>query len=304
MPEYKKIQLSTPSIDELSETVKILREWQHDDQEVIQLHPGDLGWFERFGPEETINAIRRWNRDDQIVAIGLMDGPNLLRLAINPDAQNDEQLAQQMAQDIAQPESGIFPTGPADIETRSGNLLRDKLESKGWTSSVPWTSLKHSFEPEKPVDIKLLEEKGLHIEVTTPEKAHVRTNVQRAAFKNSTFEEKNWHAMATGLAYSDEKAGARCLVLYDKDDKAVAAATVWSAGKGKPGLIEPLGVGEDHRSKGYGTAITLAAAAELEKMGSSSATVCTESSNIAAVKTYEKAGFKQLPEVKDLHRSK
>jgi ribosomal protein S18 acetylase RimI-like enzyme len=83
----------------------------------------------------------------------------------------------------------------------------------------------------------------------------------------------------------------------------VAAATVWSAGPGRPGLLEPVGVHRDHRGHGYGTAITVAAAAALRDMGSSSAIVCTRSANLGAVATYRSAGFRQFPDVPDLHRS-
>ena len=96
---------------------------------------------------------------------------------------------------------------------------------------------------------------------------------------------------------------ARCVVGYDAHGAAVAAATVWSAGPGRPGLLEPVGVHRDHRGRGYGTAISLAAATALRAMGSSSATVCTASSNVRAVATCRSAGFTQLPAVPDLHRS-
>ena len=64
-----------------------------------------------------------------------------------------------------------------------------------------------------------------------------------------------------------------------------------------------MGVHREHRGHGYGTAITVAAAAALRKLGSSSAIVCTPSANVGAVATYRSAGFQQLPEVRDLRRS-
>ncbi|NUT99230.1 MAG: GNAT family N-acetyltransferase, partial [Saccharothrix sp.] len=76
-----------------------------------------------------------------------------------------------------------------------------------------------------------------------------------------------------------------------------------SAGPGRPGLLEPMGVHRDHRGHGYGKAITVAAAAALRDMGSSSALVCTPSSNVGAVATYRSAGFEALPEVRDQIRS-
>lgn len=95
---------------------------------------------------------------------------------------------------------------------------------------------------------------------------------------------------------------ARCLVGYDAQNAAVAAVTVWSAGPGRPGLIEPLGAHRDHRGHGHGRAITLAAAAGLQEMGSSSAVVCTPSANVAGVAAYVSAGFEKLLQVRDLRR--
>jgi len=87
--------------------------------------------------------------------------------------------------------------------------------------------------------------------------------------------------MAAGLPHAD----ARCLVAYDDQGNAVAVAavTVWWAGPGKPGLLEPMGVHREHRGHGYGKAITVAAAAALQELDSSSAIVCTPSANVGAV---------------------
>ena len=154
-----------------------------------------------------------------------------------------------------------------------------------------WTPLRRDLA--EPVS-----ERGVRIEVIGPEQAHVRAAVQRASFDKSTFTDERWRAMAAGLPYAD----ARCLVAYDDVGNAVAAVTVWSAGPGKPGLLEPMGVHREHRGRGYGKAITIAAAAALRDMGSSSAVVCTESSNVGAVATYESAGFHQLPQRRDRYR--
>jgi ribosomal protein S18 acetylase RimI-like enzyme len=63
-----------------------------------------------------------------------------------------------------------------------------------------------------------------------------------------------------------------------------------------------MGVHRDHRGHGHGKAITLAAAAALRELGSTSALVCTPSSNAGAVATYKSAGFQPRPEVRDRRR--
>ena len=284
------IVLGKPGVDGLGEAVGVLREWQYDGAP-MQLHPGGLGWCWRFGAEATAEAVRTWSRDGQILAVGLLDRPELLRLTIAPDAQRDEELAQQLVVDVTEPGRGVLPAGKVFVEAPMGVLVQDLLLEDGWNTDEPWTPLRRNLtEP--------VQDPGVRIEVIGPERAHVRTAVQRASFDRSTFTDERWHAMATGLPYAD----ARCLVAYDNQGNAVATVTVWSAGAGKPGLLEPMGVHREHRGQGYGKAITVAAAAALQELGSSSAIVCTESSNVGAVATYESAGFHQLPERRDQYR--
>ncbi|MEU6881466.1 GNAT family N-acetyltransferase [Streptomyces sp. NPDC046712] len=284
------IALGKPGVDGLTEVVGVLREWQYDGAP-MQLHPGDLGWFWRSGAEATAAAVRTWSRDGQILAVGLLDGPGLLRLTLAPDARRDEELAQQLVEDVTEPERGVLPQGKVNIEAPTGALVHDLLSEDGWRADEPWTPLRRDLtEP--------VQDPGVRIEVVGPEQAHVFAAVHRSAFDGSSFTDERWHAMAAGLPYAD----ARCLVAYDGRGDAVAAVTVWSAGPGRPGLLEPMGVHPEHRRRGHGEAITVAAAAALKELGSSSANVCTPSSNVGAVATYKSAGYEPRPEVRDLYR--
>ena len=284
------IALGTPGADGLGASAGALREWQHEGA-VMQLHPGDLGWFRRFGAQATAAAVRTWSRDGRILAVGLLDSPDLVRLAIAPDASRDEELARQVAEDLAEPARGVLPEGKAYAEAPVGTRVRELLRAGGWGPDASWTPLHRDLtEP--------VADPGARIEVAGPERVAARVAVQRAAFDTSTFTAERWHAMAAGPAYAD----ARCLLAYDARGSAVAAVTVWSAGPGKPGLLEPMGVAREHRGRGHGRAITLAAAAALRELGSSSAVVCTPSSNTAGVATYVSAGFRPRPEVPDCRR--
>ncbi|QNE22280.1 GNAT family N-acetyltransferase [Kribbella qitaiheensis] len=285
------IWLGTPSVDGLGGVARVLGEWQVE-AGAVQLHPGDLGWFRRFGGERTAAATRVWERDGETVAIGLLDEPDLLRLAFAPAVFEDEELAAQVAADIVDPSRGVLIEGKVYVEAPVGARVKDLLSKEGWGIDDPWTPLKRELtEP--------VEDSGLAIEVIAAETAHIRTAVQRAAFDGSTFIEERWHAMAEGEPY----ANARCLVGRDGQGEPVAAVTVWSAGPGKPGVLEPMGVHRDFRGNGYGQAITLAAAAMLRELGSSSALVLTPSFNVGAVATYRSAGFEPLPETHDQVRS-
>ena len=277
-------------VDDLTDVLDALREWQYDGAP-MQLHPGDLGWFWRFGVDATAAAVRTWRRDGRILAVGLLDSPRVLRLTIAPSSLQDEDLAHELLADITSPSRGVLLAGEANVDARTGALLQTLLADAGWGTDEPWTPLHLPLAAAVP-------DPGLRIGVIGPENAHVRSAVQRASFDSSTFTDDRWHAMAAGPAYAD----ARCLVAHDEADTPVAAVTVWSAGPGKPGLLEPLGVHGDHRGQGHGKAITLAAAAALRELGSSTAVVCTPTAHVAGVATYISAGFHPLPEIRDRRR--
>ncbi|MCG8921640.1 GNAT family N-acetyltransferase [Lentzea sp. CC55] len=273
----------------LDDAVRALREWQRDDLP-FQLHPGDLGWYWRFGEEAIGAAVRVWRRDGRVLAVGLLDGADLLRCTIAPDARQDEDLARRLADDVCDPDRGALPAGEVYVESPAGTRFEELLSERGWQPGEPWTPLRLDLSSPVPGP-------GVRVEVVEPAQAHLHAAVIRASFEKSTFTEERWHAMASGPPFAD----ARCLVAFDGQD-AAAAITVWSAGPGKPGVVEPMGVHHDHRGRGLGRAITLAGAAALRDLGSSSAVVCTPSSNTAAVATYRAAGFTALPEVHDQRR--
>jgi len=284
------IGMGGPGVDGLGDVVRVLGEWQYDGGPV-QLHPGDLGWFWRFGGEVTAAATRTWSWNGEILAVGMLDDPELLRLAIAPEHQRDEELARQLVEDVSAPERGVLIEGKVYVEAPMGALVQDLLVKDGWEFDAPWIPLRRDLtEP--------VEDPGIQIDVVGPEQAHERTAVQRASFDGSTFTDERWHAMAAGAAYDD----ARCLIGRNQSGEAVAAVTVWSAGEGRLGLIEPMGVHRAHRGHGYGTAITVAAARALQELGSSSALVCTPAFNEGAVATYKAAGFEQLPDKRDVYR--
>ncbi|EHY91232.1 acetyltransferase [Saccharomonospora azurea NA-128] len=286
------ITLSIPAVGGLPAAVDALRHWQDDDAP-WQLHPGDVGWYWRFGADATAAALRTWRRGARILAVGLQDGPALLRLALAPDALRDEELAHRLVDDLGDPRRGVLPDGPVSLEAPANSLVRDLLPERGWSADESWTSLRHDLTQPVP-------DPGVRVEVVGREHADVRAAVQRAAFSGSTFTAERWHAMASGVPYSD----ARCLLAFDgdKEDDAVAVVTVWSAGPGRPGLVEPMGVHQDHRGRGHGRAITVAAVAALVKLGASSAIVATPTANVGALATYTSAGFRPRPDIRDLRR--
>ncbi|MFJ1751475.1 GNAT family N-acetyltransferase [Kitasatospora sp. NPDC088134] len=282
--------VNEPGTADLPAVVAALRSWQ-DDRTPLQFHPGDLGWAWAVGPERLAATLRTWTLDGRIVALGYLDSPDLLRLTTAPELRQDEALARQLRADLDDPARGVLPAGRAGVEVPNGALLREVLAGAGWRPDEAWTPLRHDLAGPLRVD-------GLRVEVSGPGTAAVRTAVHRSAFASARFTEELWHVLAAGPLYAD----ARCLLGYDARGAAVAAATVWSAGPGRPGLLEPLGVHADHRGRGHGRAIGVAAAAALRDLGASAALVCTPSANTGAVATYRAAGFVAGPERLDLVR--
>ncbi|MFN8158959.1 MAG: GNAT family N-acetyltransferase [Candidatus Nanopelagicales bacterium] len=284
------VSLRTPLSADLPDLLEALGRWQRD-AAPVQLHPGDVGWFQRLGEAALLEALRGWWLEGRLVAVALLDGAEVARLAQAPALWGDRALADRVGADLADPDRGVLGEGRVSVEAPAGSAVRDALAALGWEPGEPWTPLRRDLaEP--------VEDSGLHIEVVGPSRVEARVAVQRAAFDSSTFSAERWEAMAEGPAYTD----ARCLLGHDADGTPVAAATVWSAGLGHPGLLEPVGVHRDHRGRGHGAAISRAAAATLRELGSSSAVVCTRSSNAAAVATYRAAGFTEGPAVPDLTR--
>jgi GNAT superfamily N-acetyltransferase len=290
--------MAAPDVAGLDEAAAALREWQSD-RAPMQLHPGDLGFHWRDGPQSTAAAVRVWSRAQRIVAVGLLDAPQLLRMAVAPELQEDEELIGRIVLDVDSPGRGVLDAGSAVVEARCGHRLTQALADRGWEPDEPWTPLHRDLtDPVPPA--------GLRIETIGPEGADVWVGVHWSAFRGTPMTDDDrrtargrWLEMAASAPYSE----ARCLTGFDEDDNAVAVAGVWSAGRGRPGLVEPIGVHKEHRGRGHGRSITIAAAGALREMGSSSAIVCTPSSNSSAVATYVSAGFDRFPDVRDLRRS-
>src|SRR5690242_19388877 len=135
-----QVHLTTPTPDQLDDVVADVSVWQQEGLPV-QLHPGDLGWAWRFGSVPLARALRVWTVDDTRLAVGFLDGAALVRLAIAPAADGDEQLATAIVEDLVNPARGVLGEGPISVEARFGQALRSRLQATGWTAGDAWTPL-------------------------------------------------------------------------------------------------------------------------------------------------------------------
>ncbi len=263
----------------------------------VQLHPGDLGWQWRFGADVLADGLRVWRHDEEIVAIGFVDldvpvgEMGVIRMALAPSVDQNDEVARALVRDLEDSSVGVLPAGSAAVEARFGLAFRSLLDARGWLPDEPWTPMRRDL-------TDAVEDSALRVETVGPSRVEERVAVQAAAFVGSTFTVDRWHTMAGGIPCTQ----ARCLLGRDQEGVAVAAVTVWSAGPGRPGLLEPMGVHRDHRGRRHGTAITIAAAAALREMGATSATVATPTSNERAIATYVSAGFDVGVGVPDFRR--
>lgn len=283
--------MSTPDVVGLGDVLAALRDWQRDDAP-IQLHPGDLGWYWRFGAEVVAAALRTWSRNGVLLAVGFLDGPGVLRMTIAPEVWRDDAFARALLADVSDPHRGVLPSGPASVEVPDGTRLQGVMTERGFGHGDAWTPLRLDLgAPVPQTDVRTEV-------VTSAEQVRECTAVHRAAWGSAGFTDEHWHRMAAGPTFAE----ARCLLARDRTGSAVATVTAWGAGPGRPALVEPLGVHPDFRRRGHGAAICRAAAAALRDLGSSSMLVCTPSTLRSAVATYEAAGFRQLPDRLDLVR--
>jgi GNAT superfamily N-acetyltransferase len=285
------VGLSTPSVEELRGVVAALAQWQ-DDGVPIQLHPGDIGWFARAGAAATASGLRTWRRHGELVAVGLLDGAGLVRWTVAPPLRRDPVLADRVVADLAAPHLGVLPRGAAAVEAPPGTLLADRLLEAGWTVGEAWTPLRRDLTD--PVEVPGVRVHLVPADGAPRERAWVSEYmaVHRSAFDSPRLTDAAFAVMTHGPAYRE----ARSLLAVGVEGDPVAEVTVWSAGPRRPGLLEPMGVHAEHRGRGYGRAICLAAAAALRDLGASSALVCTPSANVGAVATYRAAGYEALPE--------
>ncbi len=265
--------VTIPAAHRLHLVLDSLAGWQRDDAP-IQLHPGDVGWAWVAGADAVLQSLRAWWEHDRPVAIGLQDGP-ALRLTVAPDRWRDEALADRIVADLPAVEA---------VEAPDGTRVRELLHDRGWTTGESWTPLQlHLTDP--------VPSTALDVQVVSAPDLDDFLAVHQAAWDSSRFDRTRWQQMAGGPLFDR----ARCL-LGRSDGVPVAGITVWSAGTGRPGLIEPLGVHPDHRRLGHGREITLAGASQLRELGASSVLVCTQTALTSAVATYVSAGFALLPQ--------
>ena len=247
-----------------------------------QMHSGDVGWYLRYDDAVVDAGLHVWRTaDGELVAVGLQHGAQVLLTAVHPARLRDMELGEVMAQDALKALSG----DDLYIDAPYPAAVRVVLAARGWDLDPdPWPAL---YRPVTESD--LAENDAAVRSVLSDAEVEQRVEVQQRMFERSESTVAGWHRMRQTAAYSADLDLMLC-----EGGHAVAAATAWSAGVDKCGLLEPVGVHVDHRGKGYGSHVVRAACAALARAGASGVAVFTSASNEPAVALYKSCGFRTV----------
>jgi GNAT superfamily N-acetyltransferase len=270
--------------------VDCLHSWIPEGCYAAVLHAGDVGWQLRLDDDVVESSLTVIRDGVDIVAVAIADGPSLLRPAIRPDRVHDLAIAELLADNV----EAAPRTEEAWCEAPSGSALRSVLSARGWRLDPdPWAVL---YKPLAAVDGEYAD--PLTGPLRNDNDIADRVEVQRSAFTGSTFTVPRWHQMASGPGYDPSLD----LLRRDITGVPVAAATGWSAGTGRSGILEPVGVHADFGGRGHGKAVSMAVIGALARAGASGVTVHTPVSNSAAVRTYEGCGLRQVETTQAMYR--
>ena len=265
-----------------NETVAVLRQWERPGDCAWQLHAGDVGWHLRRDDDEVDGSLLQVREDGMLLAVGLLDGPGLVRLALDPDRLQDAGLAAVLA-DAVEDRLGRPGSAEGYVEGPAAARWRAELAGRGWDLDPdPWL---HLWRPLGAGDASR-QVPGV-APLSGPADVADRVAVQRAAFAGSTFTESRWAQMAGSTAYEPRLD----LLARDGAGAPVAALTAWTAGQGRCAVVEPMGTAAGHTRQGHGRRLLEGAAAALARAGASGVAVRTPADNTAAVAAYRSAGF-------------
>lgn len=283
---------SAVTVDRVGEVIEALSGWQPRFGCSSGLHPGDVGWRLREPAAQFARLLSVW-RDpaSTIVAVALLDEPRRLRVAVAPDREADHVLASTLAAALGE----LLPPGEAFVDLPSGPpLVAVRLVADGYEAEPDLEPLLYralgSGDAGLPPDVRPVRDDA---------EASARVDVQHSAFAGSTFTMEKWRRMASYPGYHRSLD----LVAWTPQGVAAAAATAWSAGPGRCGLLEPVGTHPDHRRAGFGHRVIAGACSALAQLGASGVAVHTPASNTAAVAAYRACGFRTLAWTAALRRS-
>ena len=244
-----------------------------------QLHVGDVGWMLRLPDDVVDPGLHVW-RDGRgtIVAVGLLPAPQVLALGIDPQLHFEVPLGERLAADAAD----LLTGDEMYVDAPFGAAVRSVLAGSGWDlDDDPWPAF---YRPLTAADAGWSDPDATPVH--TDDDLAGRVAVQQVMFASSQSDATSWQRMRASVTYDPDLD-----ILVRSQGVPVAAATAWSAGPDRCGLLEPVGTHRDHRGAGHGRRALMAACAALAGAGASGIAVFTPGSNAPAVALYRSGGF-------------
>jgi len=280
-----------------AELVAALSTWQPFGGHVTGLHPGDIGWHLRLPDEQIDGTLHGWWRGDRLVAVALIEGV-IARPQIAPGCGTDREVCEAVATVVAG-----MPGDEVWTDAEPGSLLRTLLVARGWELDRDvWVALHLPFTAGWDELAPAVLREAAAVEGVAPTATdadvHDRVAVQQVAFRQSTFAVEAWHRMAAGPGFDPSLD----LLARDDDGVPVAAATAWAAGRDRCGILEPVGTHHEHRGRGHGRRVVLAAINALHRTGASGVAVATPGRNQPGIALYRSCGLRPVESLQALTR--
>lgn len=269
---------STLTVEAIPELMAVMSAWQPTYGCASGLHPGDIGWNLAWPDEQSLPAIRLWrDADGRLRAVGIADGPGEWRLTTDPALAYHPALAATLAEELEERGDGAvsidLPAGPTLLAAR---LVADGFASGQTLWPLLFRAISGPLDP--PGDVSPIR----------PDEFAARAEVEHSAFGGALVDLERW-----GRMHSRPGCDAGLdLVARAPDGRVAAGATAWSAGPGRPGLLEPVATHADQQRQGYGRRVVEGACAALAARGASGVSVHTPAFNRGAIATYRAAGFR------------
>lgn len=257
------------------------------------LHPGDIPHHLFNGNRvfDVAEILTLWEDDRGLAAWLLVNARHRENdVQIRPDLRGGEfarevmdhgeaRLVEQMRRHAIEGDR-IFATA-----FRGDTPLESHLIESGWTrdGEPPWTMNRLALvdlpEPELPTGYTIRAATGV-------EEAAALAEVHRGSF-GVAWTPELYRKVMESPGYAAE----REFVVVAPDGSFGAFTVTWHDSVNRLGLFEPVGVHEDHRRKGLGKALMLAAMRAMIDAGMTRATVTNEGTNEGARALYRSAGF-------------
>ena len=172
------------------------------------------------GPAGSPMLLRVWTAGDTTVAIGFVDEASLIRMALAPPADHDEDLAQALVGDLEDPTQARLHGSRSSSKPASGRHSARCSRSHGWVDSDPWTPLVRDLsDPVEGTDLR--------VEVVGDDRVEQdRWRCRVGVFERSTFTAGRWRRCRSRR----HTEGWRCLRVVRRTGQRCCCGHVWAAG--------------------------------------------------------------------------